>query len=181
MTENVGGSVEKDSAGAGVGGGANEAGGVDRRTLWLAIAGAAALIIAIVALILAVSAKNATNTDAKVTSAVNGAARLAVTGLHTQLQHDVASATAVLRALQASGAAAARTRAGLLRDINHNKAALALSNGTVGKLQTSVNSVTAQMRKLDTTVTDLGSAQRTLTKRVDALSSQTTTTSTTSP
>ena len=35
--------------------------------------------------------------------------------------------------------------------------------------------------EIDTTVTDLGSAQRTLTKRVDELSSQTTTTSTTSP
>jgi chromosome segregation ATPase len=149
--------------------------------MWLAIAGGVGIVIGIVALIIAISAKNATNNDAKVTAAVNRAARLAVVGLHNQLQHDVASATTVLRQLQASGAAAAKTRQDLLRDINRNKTALAISAGTITKLQTSVNTVTAEVRKLQTTVTNLGNAQQELTKRVNALSSQTTTTTTTTP
>ncbi len=142
---------------------------MDRRSIWLAIAAGVGIVIAIVALVLAVSAKNATSNNAKVTAQVKQDARLAVAGIHTQLQHDVASATTVLRQLQAASADASRTRAGLLRDISQNRAAVASNRGSIQKIQASLTTLTAKVHKLNPTVTNLRASEQALTKRVDAL------------
>lgn len=146
----------------------SEAGG-DRRFWWLAIAGGVGIVIAVVALIIAISAQNATNNDAKVTAQVKEDARLAVAGVHNQLRHDVTSATNVLRQLQAGSSAAARVRDELIRDVNHNKSAVATNRVSIEKLQASINTLTAQVHQLNGTVTKLGASQQALTKRVDTL------------
>jgi hypothetical protein len=142
---------------------------IDRRSLWLAIAGGVGIVIAIVALIVAISAKNATSSDARITAQVNRDARLAVAGVHSQLQHDVASATAVLRQLEAGSTAASRTDNKLLRDVNQNKSSAASNRGSIDKLQASINTLTAEVQKTNGTVTKLSANQQALTKRVDAL------------
>jgi chromosome segregation ATPase len=147
----------------------NDGASIDRRSLWLAIAGGVGIVIAIVALIVAISAKNATNNDAKITAQVNQDARLAVSGVHTQLQHDVASATAVLRQLEAGSTAASRTDSKLLRDVSQNKSSAASNRSSIQKMQASINALTTELHKLNGTVTTLGANQRALTTRVDAL------------
>jgi chromosome segregation ATPase len=142
---------------------------IDRKTLWLAIAGGVGIAIGIVALVIAISAQNATTNDAKITAQVNRDARLAVAGIHSQLQQDVASATAVLRQLQAGSTAASRTDGKLLRDVNQNKSGVAGNSASIGKMQASINTLNGEVGKLNSTVTNLGASEQALTKRVNAL------------
>ncbi len=154
--------------------------GVDRKLLWLAIAGGAGIIIGIVALIIAISANNATQSNAKLTAQVNQAAQHAVVGIHDQLQHDVASATTVLRALQASEAAANREHDQLRQDVNVNKSAVAVNRASIAKIETSITALTSEVHQLSEKVTKLSTNQQALTKRVDALTTSTTSTQTSS-
>jgi chromosome segregation ATPase len=142
----------------------------DRRALWLAIAGAIGLVVAIVALIIAISAKNASVSDAKVTAEVKRDAGLAVAGVHAQIQRDVASANTVLHQLEAGSRAAARTRDALLRDVKQNRAGLAASNATIAKMQVEINTLGTEVKKLTATVNTLNANQQALTKKVNALS-----------
>jgi chromosome segregation ATPase len=147
----------------------SEGAGSERWSLWLAGAGGVGVVIAIVALIVAISAQNATNNDAKITAQVNQDARLAVSGVHNQLQHDITSATSVLRQLEAESTAASRTDNKLLRDVNQNKSSAAVNRSSIAKMQTSLKALTAEVHKLNSTVTTLGTNQQALTRRVNAL------------
>jgi len=142
---------------------------IDRRSLWLAIVAGVGVVIAIVALILAISAKSATNNNAKVTAQVKQDANLAVAGVHGQLQRDVASATVVLQQLTAESRTAALRRAQLLHDVNANKAGVAVNRETIVKMEASINTLTADVNKLNTSVTTLTTNQQALTKKVDAI------------
>ena len=142
----------------------------DRRALWLAIAGAIGLVVAIVALIIAISAKNASVSDAKVTAEVKRDAGLAVAGIHAQIQRDVVSANTVLRQLEAGSRAAATTRDALLRDVKQNRAGLAASHATIAKMQVEINTLSAEVKKLTATVGTLKANQQALTKKVNSLS-----------
>jgi chromosome segregation ATPase len=142
---------------------------VDRKSLWLAIAGGLGIIIGVVALIIAISAKNASENDAQVTARVNRDAQLAVAGIHNQLQQDIASATTVLRQLQVSSTAASQARSALQNGINQTKSGIASNRTSITSMQAQINTVTAEVHRLSTTVSKLSTNLTALTKRVDAL------------
>ena len=89
--------------------------------------------------------------------------------IHNQPQHHVASATVVLRQLQASSSTAVREHTQLVRDVRRNKAGIAINSGSIDKMQASINRLTGDVHQLSDTVTKLGASLRALTKRVDNL------------
>ena len=126
-------------------------------------------MIAIVALIIAISAKNATSTDAKVTAEVSRAAHAAVAGVDAQLRRDSANATSVLHQLQTEAAAARKSRDQLLHEVGQNQTGVARNARAIAALQKDVSTLTAEVQKLSTTVANLSTTQKSLEQRVAAL------------
>lgn len=148
----------------------------NRRALWLAIAGGVGIVIGIVALIIAIDAKNATKSDKELTAEVNKQAQVAVAGIRGQLDRDVARASAVLTTLRATSKTAKATREQLRQDVGRNRSGVAANataiqnlQGTTNDLQQSVSSLNTQVSSLQAEVARLRSGQLDLDRRVSAL------------
>lgn len=145
----------------------------DRRLLWVAAAAAAAgLLIAIVALVLAIDARNANNADVKVTDAVRQQARAAVADVQAQLQRDIGNANGVLLRLRASSAAARQARESLQAEATANRSGIAIDTGDIQRLQSSIDTLNGQVTTLTVTVNGLAASQRALAARVRTLEEQ---------
>lgn len=167
-----------------------EQAGSNRTTIWALVVGGLGVVVAIVALVIALSANTTTNDNAKITKAVRAQEDSQIGGVRADLQKNVTAATAVLRHLQRSSARAHRQDAALRRDVNNAKNGV-LKNGaqinankeSIATLQTSIVHVQANItnlqqsvRSLDTTVKHLTASSssqaqqlRVLTRRLNAL------------
>lgn len=148
----------------------------DRRIVWALSLGGIGVAVAIAALLLAVSAKNATNTDATVAKAVRVEAAREIGGIRMELRRNVTTATTVLRRLQLSQARAKRTRAALAKEANANKAGVAGNAAAIETLQGQVATLQDQVATLNDEVAantadikTLSSNQQALVQSVDKL------------
>jgi uncharacterized protein YlxW (UPF0749 family) len=144
--------------------------GGKRTVIWALVIGALGVVVAIVALVIAISANSTTNDNAKITKAVRVEEGRQIGGVRADLQRNVAAATAVLKRLQHSSSRAHRADAALRRDVNtakngvlRNGARISANRETIASLQTSVVHVQANVANLQTTVGSLSTAVKNLT------------------
>lgn len=141
----------------------------DPKSLWALAIGGIGVVVAIVALIFAVGAKNDTNDDVRVTAAVERQVRAAVASVQGELQNDTRSAEDVIARLRSGASAAARTRRSLQREANANRAGVAVNQGDIQRLQGSIDTLNSQYARLNDTVGGLVIDVRELQIRVRAL------------
>jgi chromosome segregation ATPase len=149
-----------------------EQGGRDRKTMWALIIGGLGVVVAIVALVVAISATSQTDDNAKIVSAVKAEANDQIGGVRAELQKNVAAATVVLGQLQAGSAQAARARDALHREVNANKTAVANNQASIKALQTNVATLDTAVKALTTSVATLTTNQDTLTRNQKSLQSE---------
>jgi uncharacterized protein YlxW (UPF0749 family) len=168
---------------------AEQAGG-KRTIIWALVVGALGVVVAIVALVVAISANSTTNDQKKITKAVRAEEGQQIGGVRADLQKNVAAATVVLKRLQHDSSRAHRADAALRRDvntakngvlrngarINANKETIATLQTTivhvqanVANLQTSVAALSTTVKHLTTASTSQAQQQRLLTRRLNAL------------
>jgi chromosome segregation ATPase len=155
----------------------------NRTTLWALIVGGCGVVVAIVALVIAISANSTTNDNAKISKEVRIAETREISGVRADLQRNVVAATAVLKRLQRDSGRAHRTDAKLRHDvnttktgINANRSQIALNhsqitaaNANISKLQSTVGGLHADVKSLTTSVDSQKQAQQALTRRVKNL------------
>jgi chromosome segregation ATPase len=158
-------------------------GGADRTIIWALAVGACGVVVAIVALVIAISANSTTNDDAKIAKAVRIAETRQIHGVRADLQRNVAAATAVLTRLQHSSSKAHRADAALRRDIGAtnsgvttNKSQIAVNrsridtaDANISRLQTTVGALDADVKSLTSSVAAQKQAQQALARRVKRL------------
>jgi chromosome segregation ATPase len=164
--------------------------GDQRKIIWALVVGGLGVVVAVVALVIAISANSTTNDNAKITRAVRVEAARQIGGIRTDLQKNVVAATAVLRRLQHSSSKAHHEDATLRRDVNsakngvlRNGARINANRETIATLQTNIVHLQANVTdlqrtvgNLSATVKDLGTAStsqaqqlRALTRHLNAL------------
>src|ERR1700744_5018018 len=94
-----------------------EQSGGNRTTMWALIIGGIGVVVAIVALIIAITANHRSNDNKKIAAAVQAAESRQIHGVQADLQKNVAAATAVLKHLQRDSTTAHRNDSHLKRDI----------------------------------------------------------------
>jgi len=141
----------------------------DRRNMLLAIIGVAGMVIGIVALIIAIAANNASQSDAKVTAQVHQEAQVALAGVRNELRRDAASAAALVQHLQVESNQATRARRNLLAGVEQNKAGVATNRSGVATNRSGVATNRASISDLASTVTTLNGDVQTLSRSVDNL------------
>jgi chromosome segregation ATPase len=141
----------------------------DRKTIWALIIGGLGVVVAIVALVIAISAMSATNDDAEITKAVKQEANEQIGGLRADLQKNITAATAVLQRLEAGSSQADRARAALREEASANRSGVASNQASIKALQTSVANLNKQVTGLSDSVTTLTRNQQTLTQQVKAI------------
>ena len=138
----------------------------NRTTMWALIAGGIAVVVAIVALVIAITANHSTDDTKKIARAVQAAEDRQINGVRGDLQKNVAAATLVLKHLQRDSRPAHRTDGGLKRDIarthqainsnrfsiKNNKSEIATNTANISSLQSSVGSLNADIKNLTKTV-----------------------------
>jgi chromosome segregation ATPase len=143
-----------------------EQAGSKRTIIWALVIGALGVVVAVVALVIALSANTSTNDNAKITKAVRAEQTRQIGGVRADLQKNVAAATAVLTHLQRSSSRAHRADAKLRRDVSNarngvlkNGAKISANKETIATLQTSIVHVQANIANLQRSV---GSLNRTV-------------------
>lgn len=128
---------------------------MDRRSTWLAILGPVGVVIAIVALILAISAKNQGSSEQKVTAEVRRQAQVAVARVDDALRADVHRAAGAVNALDQRSREARRQNALLRRStaanrggIAANRDVIAANRAAIGRLGQRVDALAAQIGQL---------------------------------
>jgi chromosome segregation ATPase len=147
-----------------------EQAGSKRTTIWALAIGGLGVVVAIVALVIALSANTTTNDNKKITKAVRAEESSQIGGVRADLQKNVTAATAVLTHLQHSSAKAHRQDAKLQRDLNNAKNG-ALRNGakinatkeTIANVQTSIDHMQANITDLERSVGSLDTTTKNLT------------------
>jgi uncharacterized protein YlxW (UPF0749 family) len=161
---------------------AEQAGG-KRTIIWALVIGGLGVVVAIVALVIAISANSTTNDNAKITKAVRTEEGRQIGGVRADLQKNVTAATVVLKRLQHSSSSAHRTDAALRRDANTakngvlrngagisaNKATIVRVQANVANLQTTIRSLSTTVKNLTTSLTSQARQQRVLTRHLNAL------------
>ncbi len=157
--------------------------GANRTIIWALVVGACGVVVAVVALVIAISASSTTNDDAKIAKAVRIAETRQIHGVRADLQRNVAAATALLTRLQHSSSKAHRADAALRRDIGAtnsgvttNKSQIAVNrsridtaDANISRLQTTVGGLNADVKSLRNSVTAQKQAQQALARRVKRL------------
>jgi peptidoglycan hydrolase CwlO-like protein len=150
--------------------------GGDRRILWALLIGGAGVVVAIVALVIAISANSATNDDAKIAKAVRTEENRQIGGVRADLGKDVAAATLILRRLQDSSSKARRADAALRHDavtaqkgVTNNRARIRAAQTSIANVQTTVGNLNAKIRGLTGSMASQAREQRSLTQRLKAL------------
>ena len=153
-----------------------EQAGGDRRIMWALVIGGLGVVVAIVALAIAISAKSATNDDAKIAKAVKAEESRQIGGVRADLQKNVASATLILQRLQGSSSNAHRADAALRRDaaaaqtgVTNNRARISAAQTSIANLQTMVANLNTKIAGLMNSIASQKQEQQSLTHRVDAL------------
>jgi chromosome segregation ATPase len=138
----------------------------DRSRVWLWVLGAAALIVAVVALVIAMQAKDGNTSDADVAKQVKAEAETQIAGLQKQIQGQVqagrkagAAATVALRRID-------REQKALSGNQAVSKSDLAKLSGQINALQSDVSNVTAQQNKMSDQVASLDQRVTHLQKQV---------------
>jgi chromosome segregation ATPase len=163
--------------------GGERPGGSNRNVIVALVIGACGVVVAIVALIIAISANHTTNDNAKIAKAVRAAETQQISGVRADLQRNVAAATVLLRRLQSSSARAHRADAKLHHDVNADKAAVSsnrsqiavnrsridTADANISHLQTTVGGLNANVKNLTATVKSQQQAQQALAQRVKRL------------
>jgi chromosome segregation ATPase len=158
-------------------------GGSNRNVIVALVIGACGVVVAIVALIIAISANHTTNDNAKIAKAVRTAETQQIHGVRADLQRNVAAATVLLRKLQRSSARAHRADAKLRHDVTADKSAvrsnrsqIALNrsridtaDANISHLQTTVGGLNANVKNLTTSVKSQQQAQQALAQHVKRL------------
>jgi chromosome segregation ATPase len=147
-----------------------EQAGSKRTIIWALVIGGLGVVVAIVALVIALSANTSTNDNAKITKAVRAEQSAQIGGVRADLQKNVTAATAVLTRLQRSSLRAHRTDAKLKRDVNtakngvlRNGARISANKETIATLQTSIVHVQANITNLQKSVGSLNTTVKNLT------------------
>jgi uncharacterized protein YlxW (UPF0749 family) len=147
-----------------------EQAGSKRTTIWALVIGALAVVVAVVALVIAISANSTTNDNAKITKAVRAEEGRQIGGVRADLQKNVVAATVVLKRLQHSSSRAHRADAALRRDVNtaksgvlKNGAGISANRATIASLQATIVHVQANVTNLQTTVGSLSTTVKKLT------------------
>jgi chromosome segregation ATPase len=163
---------------------AEETGG-NRTIIWALVVGGVGVVVAIVALVIAISANHTTNDNAKITKAVRVAEARQISGVRADLQKNVTAATAILRRLQHQSSRAHRADSVLRRDVSFtkngvtvnrsqitaNRSAISAANANIARLQTSVGGLHADVKALTASVASQKTAQQALARRVRRLQS----------
>ena len=103
-------------------------------------------MVAIVALVIAISANSSTNDNEKITNAVRAEEGRQIGGVRADLQKNVAAATLVLKRLQHSSASAHRQDAALRRDVNTAENGVLRNGSRIGANQASIANAPADDR-----------------------------------
>jgi chromosome segregation ATPase len=147
-----------------------EQAGDKRKVIWALVIGALGVVVAVVALVIAISANHTTNDNAKITKAVRAEEGAQIGGVRADLQKNVAAATVVLTRLQHSSSRAHRQDAALRRDVNtakngvlRNGARISANRETIANLQTNIVHLQANVANLQTTVGSLSTTVKNLT------------------
>lgn len=153
-----------------------EQAGGDRRTLWALLIGGAGVVVAIVALVIAISANSATNDDAKIAKAVMTEENRQIGGVRANLRKDVAAATLILKRLQDSSSNARRADAALRHDavtaqngVNNNRARISATQTSIANVQKTVGNLNGKIRGLTGSTASQAREQQALTQRLKAL------------
>jgi chromosome segregation ATPase len=149
-----------------------EQAGRDRKTMWALIIGGLGVVVAIVALVVAISATSQTDDNAKIVAAVRAEANNQIGGVRAELQKNVTAATVVLKQLQGGSTQAARARDALRQEVNANKTAVAGNQASIKALQTNVATLNTAVKALTTSVATLTKNQDTLTTNQNSLQSE---------
>jgi hypothetical protein len=134
----------------------------NRTSTWALVVGGLGVVVAIVALVIAIGAKNDTRDDTQLTKAVNAQAAQAVDSVRGELKRDVRAANTTLVRLRASSAAAKRTRVALKRATGANSSGVANNRVAIGQLQQSVDTLNDQVADLRLDLRSLQQRVRTL-------------------
>lgn len=147
-----------------------EQAGGKRTVIWALVIGGLGVVVAIVALVIAISANSSTNDNKKITNAVRAEEGRQIGGVRADLQKNVAAATLVLKRLQHSSARAHRQDAALRRDVNtakngvlRNGARIGANQASIANLQRTIVHVQANVSNLQTTVGSLSTTDKQLT------------------
>ncbi len=145
-----------------------EQAGSKRTVIWALVIGGLGVVVAIVALVIALSANTTTNDNAKITKAVRAEENQQIGGVRADLQKNVAAATLVLKRLQHSSSKAHRADAKLKRDVNNarngvlrNGAKISANKETIATVQTSIVHVQANINDLQRSVASLNRTVKT--------------------
>ena len=148
----------------------------NRMNIWALAVGACGVVVAIVALVIAISANHTTNDDAKIANAVRIAENRQIHGVRADLRRNVTAATVLLKRLQRSSANAHHADAKLRRDVSatkngvtSNRSQITTANANISRLQTAVGGLNADVKSLTTSVTSQKRAQQALAQRVKKL------------
>jgi chromosome segregation ATPase len=143
------------------------------------VIGGLGVVVAIVALVIAISANSTTNDNKKITNAVHAEEGRQIGGVRAELQKNVAAATVVLKQLQRDSSRAHRADASLRRDVNtakngvlRNGARISANKETIANLQASIVHVEANVANLKTSVGGLSTMVKTLTTSSTAQAQQ---------
>jgi hypothetical protein len=147
-----------------------EQAGGKRTVIWALVVGGLGVVVAVVALVIALSANTTTNDQAKITKAVRAEESRQIGGVRADLKKNVTAATAVLTHLQRSSSRAHRADAKLKRDVNNarngvlrNGAKISANKETIATLQTSIVHVQANIANLQRSVGSLNTTVKNLT------------------
>jgi chromosome segregation ATPase len=142
--------------------------GANRTVIWALAVGACGVVVAIVALVIAISANSTTNDDAKIARTVRIDETRQIHGVRADLQRNVAAATAVLTRLQHSSSKAHRADAALRRDIGATKSGITSNKSQIAVNRSRIDSADANISRLQTTVGGLSADVKSLTRAVAA-------------
>jgi hypothetical protein len=147
-----------------------EQAGGSRTTIWALVIGGLGVVVAVVALVIALTANSTTTDNAKITKAVRTEAGQQISGVRADLHKNVTAATVVLKRLQHSSLSAHRAAAALRRDVNsakngalNNGARISANKETIANLQTNIVHVEANVANLQRTVGSVSTAVKHLT------------------
>jgi hypothetical protein len=150
-----------------------------RTTIWALVIGGLGVVVAIVALVIALSANTTTNDQAKITKAVRAQESQQIGGVRADLQKNVTAATAVLRRLQRNSARAHRADAALGHDVKDakngvlkNGAQISANKATIADVQTDVVHLRANVSNLQSSVGSLNTSVKELTTASTAQAQQ---------
>jgi hypothetical protein len=148
---------------------AEQAGG-KRMIIWALVIGGLGVVVAVVALVIALTANTTTNDNAKITKAVRAGESRQIGGVRADLQKNVVAATAVLRRLQHSSRQAHRADAALGHDVKSakngvlkNGAKISANQETIANLQTNIVHIQANVTNLQRSVGRLNGTVKGLT------------------